>query len=95
MTGPSTKTDVVLLVERVRRAMPLNRDVMAVCDLLERAVASTPKPVASTNGDVASTRKLAVASTCEHCERRRATKARAQKKWRAKPKKRINPLDAD
>ena len=89
-----TKTDVVLLIDRVRRNTT-NLDVIAVCDLLERAVASTQRSVASTNGDVVSTRKPAVASTCEHCDRRRATKARAQKKWRAKPKKRINPLDAD
>ena len=92
MTEPSTKTEVVLLLERVRRAMPLNRDVMAVCDLLERAVVST---VASTSRPVASTREATVASTCERCNEARAVKARAQRRWRANHAgKRINPLDA-
>ncbi len=92
--APSTKTDAVLLIERIRRAMPLNRDVMEAMDLLERAVASTQKPVASTNEPVASTRRPAVASTdCEDCRRRRSVKAKAQGRWRAKAKRKVDPME--
>ena len=85
-----TKTDVVLLIERVRRGTT-NRDVLAVCDLLERAL------VVSTRRDVVTTKTDVVSTQCggELCVRRRAAKSRSMKRWRAKPKKRINPLDAD
>ncbi len=93
-----TKTDVVLLIERVRRNMPLNRDVLAICELLERAlVVSTRRDVVSTLGDVVSTREPAVVSTqcqCAPCIVRRAAKAATMRRLRAKQKpKRINPLD--
>jgi hypothetical protein len=85
VTTPSTKTEVIGLIERVRRAMPLNRDVMAVCDLLERSLLALKANVASTSEPVASTRRPAVASTdCDDCRRRRASKAKAQGRWRSK-----------
>lgn len=37
MTAPSTKTEVMQLIERARLAMPLNPIVRDLCDLLERA----------------------------------------------------------
>lgn len=76
-TGPSTKTETIALIERVRRAMPLNRDVMALADLLERAVVSTQRNVVTTIEPVVSTKCAG-----ELCVRRRAAKSRSMQRWR-------------
>jgi hypothetical protein len=40
-----------LTIERVRRAMPRNPDVMALCDLLDQLIPVTKPPVTKLNAD--------------------------------------------
>jgi hypothetical protein len=86
-----TKTDAVQLIARIRRAMPLNRDVMDAMDLLERAVVSTRRAVVTTDGSVVST-VVSTKCQCVLCVRRRAAKSRTMKAWRSR-RKTIDPMD--
>lgn len=57
MTAPSTKTEVMQLIERARLAMPLNPIVRDLCDLLERAtieLARRANAVSNVSSDVSS-----------------------------------------
>lgn len=74
--------DLLVIVGRVRRAMPRNSDAMAICDAAERwGVAQTvehrsPKP------SVAGSTPASPAK-CPRCEARKKAKTAAMKKWRA------------
>jgi predicted GIY-YIG superfamily endonuclease len=158
-------TRAIVVIERLRRDMPRNGDVMRMCEILERIVQDrnwkfhlyrhydlfdellyvgisinainrlgqhknnaawfssihrvtiekfptkedalnaeqraikTEHPAHNVNGRVDATMPVdtTVATTagCAECDRRRAAKTKAMKRWRAKPRKRINPLDAE
>jgi hypothetical protein len=77
--------DLFALTGRLRRAMPRNQDVVELCDQAERLARELRAVVSTRCGDAAST---GVASTtCAQCQRRRAAKARAMRKWRSTHKR--------
>ena len=69
--------DLIAVIARVRRSMPRNIDVMALCDELERLL--TLKPIPLTKARVVSVMPDTDAAIA--LERLRATKRKAQKKW--------------
>jgi hypothetical protein len=78
--------DIATVIGRVRRAMPRNSDVMAVCDAAER-VAATASPVTATAPiDVAATAARVAATACPICaQRRERQRFRMQSYRRRKP----------
>ena len=67
-------------IAAVKRAMPRNGDVMAICAALERLL-TMPKLVDATP---ASAPSVDATRDCPVCAERRAGKAAAQKRWRGK-----------
>ena len=72
-------SDEVLLIARVRRAMPRNADVLAVCDLAERNV--TAAPSVPLQAEIPAERNV---TACPVCAARREADARRVRAHRAK-----------
>ena len=70
-------SDEVLLIARVRRAMPRNADVLAVCELAERNVSGNVTGVRSATLQADETLQGNVSKECAVCAaRREADRAR-------------------
>jgi len=79
--------DVGGIVARVRWAMPRNADVMAVCDGYEAAIAANyARGFEPTAKVVKSATKSDVTVPCPICEKKRAVKAAALRRYRARRK---------
>jgi hypothetical protein len=85
----SALAELLTVIGRVRRAMPLNRDVMLICDALERNVTQQPQlahnvtqPPSPPEHNVTT----APPALCAECAVRRDANARRQARFRAKLK---------
>jgi hypothetical protein len=75
----SDDRDVMAVIDRVRRQMPRNSDVMLICDVATTAVINSPRVVTTPSPS-----PPPVVATCPECAKRRTAKAEAQARYRAK-----------
>jgi hypothetical protein len=86
--------DVLATIARVRRLMPRNADVLAICEVAERALTGAPRdePVSDITHSASDITKLAsdvthstsdITRPCPVCEARRKSHAKAQARFRA------------
>jgi hypothetical protein len=76
--------NVMAAIDRVKRQMPRNSDVMLICDVATTAVINSPRVVATPSPP-----PEPVVATCPECAKRRTAKAEAQARFGAKAKDRV------